>query len=90
MEKLQSKPNGDGTLLDHTMILYGISMGNPNEHNHAPVPIVLAGGASGQLRDGRHVKCPDRTSTSNLLLTVLNKAGIPTDELGDSTCILDV
>jgi hypothetical protein len=90
MEKLQSKPDGDGTLLDHTMILYGSSMGNPNEHNHAPVPIVLAGGASGQLRGGRHLKCPDRTSTSNLLLTVLNKAGIPTDKLGDSTGILDV
>jgi hypothetical protein len=65
-------------------------MGNPNEHNHAPVPIVLAGGASGKLKGGRHLKCPDRTSTSNLLLTVLNKAGISMERLGDSSGILDV
>ena len=65
-------------------------MGNPNEHNHAPVPIILAGGASGRIKGGKHLKTADRTSTSNLLLTLLNKAGIPIERLGDSTGLLDV
>jgi hypothetical protein len=90
LQKLQSIPDQDGTLLDHSMILYGSSMGNPNEHNHAPVPIILAGGASGRIKGGKHLKTADRTSTSNLLLTLLNKAGIPIERLGDSTGLLDV
>jgi len=90
LNALQSKQDGEGTLLDHTLVMYGSSMGNPNEHNHAPVPIVLAGGGAGRLKGGRHVKCPDRTATSNLLLTVLDRAGIPMEKLGDSTGMLDV
>ena len=90
LQTLQSKPDGEGSLLDHTLIMYGSSMGNPNEHNHAPVPIVLAGGASGRMQTGRHLKTPDRTSTSNLLVTVLNKAGITTEKMGDSSGPLDV
>ena len=50
LQKLQSTPDGDGSILDHSMILYGSSMGNPNEHNHTPLPLLVAGGANGQLK----------------------------------------
>ena len=56
LEKLKSTPDGDGTLLDHSMVLYGSSMSNGNQHDHDPLPVILAGGASGQLEGGRHVK----------------------------------
>src|SRR5215469_14949910 len=84
IEKLKSTPDGDGTLLDHSMVLYGSSMANSNEHNHFPLPLVLLGGASGRLQGGRHVKFPERTSMANLLLAILDKSGIPMDKLGDS------
>jgi Protein of unknown function (DUF1552) len=88
--KLQATPDGDGTLLDHSMILFGSSMSNPNEHNHFPLPLVLIGGASGQLTGGRHLKFPERTPMSNMLLSMLDKAGIHMDKLGDSTGKLDI
>jgi hypothetical protein len=88
--KLQATPDGDGTLLDHSMILYGSSMSNPNEHNHFPLPLVLIGGASGQLTGGRHLKFPERTPMSNMLLSVMDKAGIHMDKLGDSTGKLEI
>jgi len=72
------------------MILYGSSMSNPNEHNHFPLPLLLAGGAAGQLKGGRHMKFPERTPMSNLLVTVLDKAGIQMEKLGDSTGKLEI
>jgi hypothetical protein len=90
LDKLRSTPDGDGNLLDHSMILYGSSMSNPNEHNHFPLPLLVAGGASGKLQGGRHVKFPERTPMSNLLLAVLEKAGIDRDSLGDSTGMLTI
>jgi Protein of unknown function (DUF1552) len=88
--KLQAIPDGDGTLLDHSMILYGSAMGDGNQHNHYPLPIVLAGGASGRLKGGRHIRNTPETTMSNLLLAMLDKLGIPTEKFGDSTGMLQI
>ena len=85
LERLKSTPDGDGTLLDHSLILYGSGMSNSNVHNHSPLPVFLAGGAAGQLKGGRHLLYPDETPMSNLLLSILHKAGIQQDSVGDST-----
>jgi hypothetical protein len=90
LEKLRSTPDGDGTLLDHSMILYGSSLSDGNEHNFDPLPVVLAGGASGRLRGGRHVRHAPHTPMSNLLLTMLDKLGAHVDAIGDSTGVLDI
>jgi len=88
LQKLKAKPDGDGTLLDHSMVLFGSCMSNPNLHNHGPLPIMVAGGASGNMKGGRHVKYPENTPMSNLLLTMLNRAGIQREFVGDSTGLL--
>ncbi len=85
LKKLQSIPDGDGTLLDHSLLLYGSNMSNSNVHNHFPLPNLVVGGAAGQHKGGRHLKFADHTPMTNLLLTMLNKVGIPLDSLGDST-----
>jgi hypothetical protein len=89
-DKLRATPDGDGNLLDHSMIMYGSSMSNPNEHNHFPLPLLVAGGGAGQLKSGRHLKFPERTPIANLLLAVLDKSGIHMDTLGDSTGKLEI
>jgi hypothetical protein len=85
LDKLRSTPDGDGTLLDHSMILYGSSLSDGNEHNFDPLPVLLAGGASGALRGGRHLQYADHTPMSNLLLAMLHKLGAPVESIGDST-----
>ena len=85
LEKLRSISDGDGTLLDHALILYGSNMSNSNLHNHYPLPVVLAGGAAGGLQGNRHLKCAQETPMTNLLVSMLEKSGIPIDRLGDST-----
>jgi hypothetical protein len=89
-DKLRSTRDGNGNLLDHSMIVYGSSMSNPNEHNHFPLPLLVAGGGNGKLNGGRHLKFPERTPMSNFLLAVLDKAGIHMDKLGDSTGMLEI
>jgi hypothetical protein len=85
-EKLKSIPDGDGNLLDHSLILYGTNMGNSNQHQHYDVPHILVGGANGQLKGGRHLAYPSKTvTTGNLLLSVLDMYGIHQDSQGDST-----
>jgi len=84
LEKLSKTPDGDGTLLDHTLMLYGSGMSNSNIHNHSPLPILVAGGAAGKLRGGRHLKYPDETPMANLLLSILHKAGVEQESIGDS------
>jgi len=86
--KLKATPDGDGNLLDHSLILFGSGMSNSNVHNHSPLPVFVAGGAAGKLKGGRHLKYPEGTPMANLLLTILNKAGIPQDRVGDSTGLL--
>ena len=90
VDKLKSIPDGDGTLLDHSLVLYGSSLSDGNQHNFSPLPIVLAGGASGQLAGGRHLPFPKDTRMSNLLAALLNKVGVPTEKFGDGTGVLDV
>ena len=85
LKKLQSAPDGDGSLLDHAVILFGSNMSNSNLHNHFPLPNLVAGAGAGRLQGGRHLRYPDHTPMSNLLLTLLDKAGVPMDNLGDST-----
>ena len=88
--RLQTTQDGDGTLLDHSMVLYGSAMGDGNQHNHYPLPIVLAGGASGRLKGGRHIRNAPETTMSNLLVAMLDKLGIPTEKFGDSTGMLSI
>ena len=90
LDKLKSAPDGDGSLLDHSMILYGSSMSNGNQHDHDPLPVVLAGGAAGQLKGGRHMQYAAHTPMSNLLLAMLDKLGIQADHHGDSTGKLEI
>ena len=85
LEKLRSTADGDGSLLDHSLILYGSNMSSSNLHNHYPLPVVLAGGASGRLVGNRHLKCAEETPMTNLLVSLLDKSGIPIERLGDST-----
>src|SRR5438876_6118450 len=90
LEKLQAIPEGDGNVLDHSIILYGSAMSDGNQHNHAPLPIILAGGASGRLKGGRHIRNPKDTTMSNLLLAMLDKLGIHAEKFGDSTAMLEI
>jgi hypothetical protein len=90
LDKLKSTPDGDGNLLDHSLVLYGSSMSNGNQHDHDPLPVVLAGGASGQLNGGRHITYAPHTPMSNLLLSMLDKLGIQADKHGDSTGKLEI
>ena len=90
LDKLKKTPDGDGTLLDHSLVLYGSSMSNGNQHDHDPLPVILAGGASGRLAGGSHVQSAPHTPMSNLLLAMLDKLGIEQTQHGDSTGALDV
>lgn len=85
LEKLKNTPDGDGNLLDHSMVLYGSPLGDGNVHNHKRLPVFLAGHAGGALRGGLHVKCPDETPFANVLLTMLHKLGVNAASIGDST-----
>jgi uncharacterized protein DUF1552 len=89
-DKLKQTPDGDGNLLDHSLILYGSTLSDGNEHNHDPLPVLLIGRASGLLKGGRHLSYPAHTPMSNLLLTILNKFGIQQDKFGDSTGNLEI
>jgi hypothetical protein len=89
LEKMAATPDGDGSLLDHSMILYGCGLGNPNLHEHTNLPVLLAGGGAGQLKTGRHVAYPADTPMTNLLVSLLDKVGVPTDRFGDATGPLD-
>jgi len=85
-KKLKDTPDGDGTLLDHSLILYGTNMGNSNQHQHYDVCHILVGGANGQIKGGRHLAYQRKTvTTGNLLLSILDLYGIHQDSQGDST-----
>lgn len=90
VDKLANTEDGDGSLLDHSLLLYGSNMGNPNQHHHYDVPHVLIGGNNGKMKGGRHLAYPTKTvPTGNLLLTLLDQYGIQRDSFGDSTGYLD-
>ncbi len=85
LEKLKATPDGDGSLLDHTMYLFGSGMGNPDVHDHENLPILVAGGGAGKMKGGRHIKFDKPTPLANLHLTLLDKAGVRLDSFADST-----
>ena len=85
MEKLRSTPDGDGSLLDHVTILYGCGISDGNQHLHTDLPILVAGGGTGQIKGGRHLRYAKDTPLANLELTLIEKLGVPTESLGDST-----
>jgi hypothetical protein len=82
---MKATPDGDGSLLDHTVILYGSGMGNPSLHDHENLPIIVAGGAATGLKGGRHIKYEQGTNLANLHLTLLDRVGIHQDSFMDST-----
>jgi hypothetical protein len=82
--KLAAMPNGDGSMLDHSILLYGSNMSNSNLHDNYPLPSALVGGGWGKIKGNQHLKYPDRTPLANLLLTVLDRAGVPEAAIGDS------
>ena len=85
LQKLKSTPDGDGNLLDHSMIVYGSSLSDANAHTHHDLPICLLGGGAGQIKGGRHIRYPKDTPLNNLHLNLLDRAGVPVDNFGDST-----
>jgi hypothetical protein len=85
LEKLKATPDGDGSLLDHLVLVYGGGISNSDRHTHGPLPTLLLGGGSGTLKGGRHLVYPEDTPLTNLQLTLLHKIGVPTEKLGDST-----
>ncbi len=89
LSKMDATKDGDGTLLDHTMMLFGSSIGDGNAHTHHDLPLVLVGGSSCNIKGGRHIRYAPETPMNNLLLTMLDKAGVPADTLGDATGELD-
>lgn len=88
LEKLKSIKEGDGTLLDNCMIVYGGGLGDGNAHNHDNLPVLVAGGGGGTIKSGRHVKLPGETPMTNLFLSLLDRVDAPTERLGDSTGLL--
>ena len=83
--KLRAARDGDGSLLDHSMVVYGASLGDSNAHTHDDLPTLLAGGGGGALRGGRHLRYPDGTPMTNLFLTLLDRLGVHRERVGDST-----
>ncbi len=89
LERLKATPEGNGSLLDHCLYLYGSGMGNPNVHDHTNLPILVAGGAAGNMRGGRHIRFDQPTPLANLHLSLLNKVGVQLDSFADSTGTVD-
>ena len=85
LNKLKSTPDGDGNLLDHSVVLYGSPMGDSNVHEHKRVPLFLAGHANGKFRGNLHMRCPQGTPMANVLLTLMHRLGVNQENIGDST-----
>ncbi|MFT4587663.1 MAG: hypothetical protein ACI9VS_002998 [Candidatus Binatia bacterium] len=89
IEKLKNTKDGNGSLLDHSLYLYGSGMGDPNVHDHTNLPVIVAGGAAGKMKGGRHIQYDQPTPLANLHLSLLNKVGVPMDKFADSTGTID-
>ena len=89
LEKLKTTREGEGSLLDNTVYLYGSGMGNPNVHDHTNLPILVAGGAAGGIRGGRHIRYSEPTPLANLHLTLLDRVGIRLDQFADSNGLIE-
>jgi hypothetical protein len=88
IKKLAAMPDGDGSMLDHSIILYGSNMSNSNLHNHDPLPSAVLGHGYGKIKGGQHVQFPQDTPLANLMLTLLDRGGIPIDHIGDSNGLM--
>jgi hypothetical protein len=88
LEKLKSVREGDGTLLDNCMIVYGSGLGDGNRHNHDNLPVLVAGKGGGTIQTGRHVRLAKETPMTNLFMSMLDRVGAPVDRIGDSTGLL--
>jgi hypothetical protein len=84
LKKLSEIPDGEGSMLDNSIILYGSNMSNSDRHNQFPLPTALIGGGCGKLKGNQHLRYPDHTPLANVLLTMLDRAGVPAQALGDS------
>jgi hypothetical protein len=84
LERLKATPEGNGSLLDHSLLLYGSGIGNPNVHDHTNLPILVAGGAAGGMKGGRHLRYTEPVPLANLHLTLLDKVGVKIDSFADS------
>lgn len=89
LQKLKATREADGSLLDHSLVLYGSGMGNPNVHDHRNLPILVAGGAAGRMKGGRHISYTQSAPLANLHLTLLDKVGVPIDHFADSSGKID-
>jgi len=85
LEKLRSTPDGDGSLLDHVILLYGGGISHSDRHTHGPLPTLVVGGGSGTIKGGRHLVYPEHTPLTNLQLTLLANLGVPAEKFGDTT-----
>src|SRR5688572_30976746 len=85
LSTLAATPDGDGSLLDHSLFLYGSNMSNSNAHDEFPLPLLVVGGGCGKLKGNQHLKYEDKTPLANLLLTMLDRAGVPVEKVGNST-----
>jgi hypothetical protein len=85
IQTLAAQQDGDGSILDRSLILFGSNMSNSYAHDHFPLPLAVIGGGCGRLSGGQHLRYPDRTPLSNLLLTLLRRADVPVRSIGDST-----
>jgi hypothetical protein len=85
LERLRSTSDGEGSLLDSMILLYGGGLSNSDRHSHGPLPTLVVGGGAGTLSGGRHLVYPDSTPLTNLLVTLLDKLGVPSERFGDST-----
>jgi hypothetical protein len=85
LEKMKNTPDGDGSLLDHSIMMYGTGMGDSDHHTPVNLPVVLAGGGCGQLAGGRHLEYPADTPMTNLGMTLLGKVGVDVQQIADST-----
>ena len=85
IDRLGSTPDGEGSLLDHSVVVYGSGLADGNRHSHHDLPVLVAGRGSGKFHPGRHIRYPQGTPMTNLYLTVLDRVGVPAETLGDST-----
>jgi hypothetical protein len=85
LERLQATPDGEGSLLDHSMIVYGCGISDGNLHTHEDLPVMVIGGGNGTIRGGRHIRYTNGTPASNLYVALLENLGLPVESFGDST-----
>jgi hypothetical protein len=90
LEALRSTPEGDGNVLDHSIIVYGSGLSDGDQHSHVDLPTLVAGSGFNRVKGGRHLRYPAYTPQNNLWVSLLNKAGVPTEKLGDSSGVIEL